>query len=124
MPFLYTNLVVFQEAKSIHRVVCDLTRTYPAAYFYLRDQLRRAALSVALNLAEGSGKGSKREFRRYTMNAIGSLNELAAGLEIALGEQLISDTNCQDIIGRCEILKRQIGSLANKLKSEANKISD
>ena len=49
---------------------------------YIRDQLQRASLSVALNLAEGSGKPSKTEQRRYYAIALGSLRETEALLQI------------------------------------------
>jgi len=58
----------------------------PPGYSFLADQLRRAATSVALNFAEGCGKETKRDRRRYFMASRGSAYEVAAVLDV--GERL------------------------------------
>jgi len=67
--------------QACHRLVLHayrITRRFPADERYgLTAQLRRAAVSAAANIAEGSAKKGKREFRRYLDNARGSLAELA-----------------------------------------------
>ena len=58
----------------------------PPGYGFLTDQLRRAAASVSLNFAEGCGKETKRDRRRYFMAARGSAYEVVAVLDV--GERL------------------------------------
>jgi len=56
----------------------------PPGYAFLADQLRRASASCALNFAEGCGKETKRDRRRYFMAARGSAYEVAAALDVGL----------------------------------------
>jgi hypothetical protein len=55
MPFTFEKLHVYQKAVSFADEACTLTRTFPRGYFFLADQLNRAALSIAANIAEGNG---------------------------------------------------------------------
>ena len=80
----FKDLRAWREAKafvvSSHRAIAKLP---PHERFLLGDQWRRAAQSVALNIAEGASRTGPRQFRRYLDIALGSLNELEAILEIA-----------------------------------------
>ena len=77
----------------------DLTREVldhlPAGYGFLADQLRRASASVCLNFAEGCGKESKRDRRRYFMAARGSAYEVAAVLDVGLHLGVVAETRRQ-----------------------------
>jgi four helix bundle protein len=74
----YRNLVVWQKA---HRLVLDV---YADSAQYLRhpdawpvrDQMRPAAISIPSNIAEGTGRGSDPDFRRFLFHSLGSTNEL------------------------------------------------
>lgn len=80
----YRKLHLWQKA---HRLtleayaVSELLRT-PAAW-PLRSQLLRAAISVSSNIAEGAGRGSDADFRRFLQHSLGSLNELEYDLLLA-----------------------------------------
>ena len=80
----YRNLRVWQGA---HRLALEAYAA--AAYLHLpaawplRDQMRRAAISVPANIAEGAGRGSDPDFRRFLWHALGSLNELEYHLLLA-----------------------------------------
>jgi len=77
---------------------------------YLRDQLHRASSSVALNLAEGSGKRTKNERRRYYSIALGSLRECRAILEI-------EEVNDVDLLKLHDELSAIVYVLATRLPS-------
>ncbi len=65
-----------------------LCRKFPKQEKYiLEDQLKRACLSIALNIAEGSGRGTKLDFRRFIRNEIGSILEVVAGIRIAISKR-------------------------------------
>jgi four helix bundle protein len=65
--------------------VYELTRNFPQEELYaLTSQLRRAAVSAPSNIAEGAAGRSRQQFSNYLSNAIGSLNEIDAQLELAL----------------------------------------
>jgi four helix bundle protein len=59
MPFAFEKLLVYQKAIAFADSICNLTRDLPRGYFFLADQLNRAALSIATNLAEGNGRFTK-----------------------------------------------------------------
>ena len=81
------DLVAWQVAMDLATAVYQQTRRFPAdERFGLRLQVRRAAVSVASNIAEGHGRSNKREYARYVLIARGSLKE--AETQIILAERL------------------------------------
>ncbi|NQU75920.1 MAG: four helix bundle protein [Planctomycetes bacterium] len=56
MSFAFEKLLVYQKAVAFADSVCTLTKGFPRGYFFLADQLNRAALSIAANIAEGNGR--------------------------------------------------------------------
>ena len=70
----FTDLRVWQEAVDLATEVYGLTATFPKSEIYsLAQQMRRAAVSVPSNIAEGKGRGSPRDFRQFLYQARGSL---------------------------------------------------
>ncbi len=69
----FLDLIVWQRAVDMTASVYELTDSFPRKEIYgLTSQLRRAAVSVASNIAEGAGRGSKKEFRQFLNVARGS----------------------------------------------------
>jgi four helix bundle protein len=82
----FKDLVVWQRAVELSLETYRLTGSFPPSeQFGLTSQLRRASVSVASNIAEGSGKSSKGEFLLYLGHARGSLCEMQTQLIIAEG---------------------------------------
>ncbi len=80
----HRKLVLWQEAMELVTKVYEATRAFPPAErFGLADQMRRAAVSVPSNIAEGAARKSGREFTHFLYTARGSLSELDTQLEIA-----------------------------------------
>ena len=80
----YRELDVWQMSMSLCEKVYDLIRSSPAdERFALCDQLRRAAVSIPSNIAEGNGRDSKTEYARFLSIARGSLFEVQTQLELA-----------------------------------------
>jgi hypothetical protein len=65
MPFMFEKLEVYQEAVDFADEVAALTEGFPRGYGFLVDQLNRAALSIATNLAEGNGRFTKPDRRNF-----------------------------------------------------------
>jgi len=80
----FRDLLVWQKSMDLADVVYRLTRSFPREEtFGLAAQLRRSAVSIASNIAEGQGRSSSREFKQFLNIARGSLCELQTQLEIA-----------------------------------------
>jgi len=88
--------------------------------FALTSQIRRAAISICLNIAEGSNKGSNIDFSRYLSIRLGSLEEVVACLDIALDEKYISLQELQRFLDLGEGLGSKIISFKNKLRAQSS----
>ncbi|WP_457638522.1 four helix bundle protein [Oceanithermus sp.] len=79
------NLEIWSEAMEIVELTYTLTKAWPEAEKYgLTSQTRRAVVSIPANLAEGAGRGTRKEKSRYGRIALGSLYELDTLLQIAI----------------------------------------
>ena len=80
----YEDLVVWQRAMELAKRVYEVQRQLPKEEVYgLGDQIRRAVVSVPSNIAEGFGRGSDTEFKRFLAIARGSLFEVKTQLQLA-----------------------------------------
>jgi len=80
----YQRLAVWQEAMQLAEKVYRATRWFPAEErFGLSQQMRRAAVSVPSNIAEGAGRGTDKDFTRFLLIARGSLQEVETQLHLA-----------------------------------------
>lgn len=80
----YQNLLVWKESHRLSLMIYAVTSTFPNAERYgLVSQMRRATVSIASNLAEGSGRSGKNEMRHFCSIAIGSASELEYQLMLA-----------------------------------------
>jgi len=86
LQLAHTKTPVFQESKKITLECYRLTRDFPAEErFSMVQQIRRAALSVHLNIAEGCSRKSETERRRFFEISRGSIIEVDAAIDIACG---------------------------------------
>jgi four helix bundle protein len=91
MPFMFEKLEVYQKAVDFADEIAALTEGFPRGYGFLVDQLNRAALSIATNLAEGNGRFTKPDRRNFFTIARGSAQECVPLLEIARRRGLIQE---------------------------------
>jgi len=90
--FKFERLDVWKDARVFISLIYRITATFSKdEQFGLINQLRRAAISIALNIAEGSTRGSDADFKRFLKMAQGSLNEVVSGLYIALDQGFLDD---------------------------------
>jgi len=90
MPFDHERLDVYQVALDFLVVADEIIESLPRGRGHLVDQLSRAATSIVLNIAEGAGKYSKADKRRYYLSAAGSTTECAAILDVCVRLKLIT----------------------------------
>lgn len=108
----FRDLMVWQRSIELTTHIYELSSDFPKNEVYgLTSQMRRAAVSIASNIAEGSGRGSKREFRQFLNVARGSNCELQTQLIIAAKLQMAS----RDQLVRAESLSHEIGRMLNGL---------
>ena len=115
-----TDSGVRQEAMTLVEMVYKLTEAFPEKERYgLISQLRRAAVSVPSNIAEGAARGSDAEFIRFLHIARGSLSEIETQLLIA---QRLKYTSVDQSLERSiEQIFKKMGALLNHLKSRTQK---
>ena len=97
MRYDFERLEVYQQALEFAERIFELTKSFPSQLqFSLGDQLRRAALSICNNVAEGSEKGaaSRRQFYGY---ALGSARECVPMLQLALRLKIFSQEQYRDL---------------------------
>ena len=108
----YRNLRVWRAAKEVAVAVYHRTATGPLARdFGLRDQLRRAAVSIPSNIAEGDERGTNKDSVRFLYMAKGSLAELRTQLEIARDIGALAPSDYESLEAACAEVGRMLGSL-------------
>jgi four helix bundle protein len=118
MTFRFLNFPVYKDSKIFYKDILNTISHFPKEEKYnLTDQLRRAGLSIILNIAEGCDKGTDPDFNRYLMIALGSLNEVVAGIDIAFEDKYIDENNYKRLMGQAEKLSKQFGGFSRKLRS-------
>ena len=110
--FSFENLIVWQKAKELVKFVYRATQPFPKEErFGLTSQLRRSSLSVASNLAEGSGRQSGKDKAHFTTIAYGSLMEAVNQSIIAFELGYLTEDHYWEIRERAEEISRMLTSL-------------
>lgn len=113
----FRKLTVWQRAMQFTTDIYSLTERYPQReQFGLVDQLRRAATSIALNIAEGAGSGSNPEFSRFLHMAKRSGYEVITALEISKNLGYGKEEKLDSLIQEADQLCAMIVGLQSKLK--------
>lgn len=98
MKFKFENLEIWQDARKFAHMIYNLTKQFPSdERFGLTDQLRRAAVSVALNIAEGTNRSTDKDRRHFFQMSITSVDEVVTGLFIALDQCYIKKQDFDEI---------------------------
>jgi four helix bundle protein len=117
--FNFEKLDVWQEAIQFADLVYEVTGDFPSEErFGLTNQMRRAAVSVSSNIAEGSSRVSRIDFARFVEIATGSLSEVVSQTTIALRRKMIAQKNYNEIYAAAEKQSKMLSGLRRSL-SEA-----
>jgi four helix bundle protein len=112
----FKDLVAWQKSIELTTELYKLTELFPRRELYgLADQIRRAAVSVASNIAEGQAHFSKREFSHCLHHSRGSLAEIETQIIIAERLHYISKCQLECELGRIHEIGRIINGLINSL---------
>jgi four helix bundle protein len=117
MAFKFEKLIVWQKAVDLSDKVNHLTKSFPKEEIYiLTSQIKRAADSVSLNIAEGSTGQSNPEFNKFLGYALRSDVEVVGCLHLAKRRKYISDIDFNELYALCEEILVMINALRNSLK--------
>lgn len=117
MAFMFEKLEVYQNAVTLADEVAALTQTFPRGYYFLTDQLNRAALSIAANLAEGNGRFTKPDRRNFFTIARGSVQECVPLLEVARRRSLVDESKHETLKKDLETIAKMISGLINGMEN-------
>ena len=119
--FNFEKLEVWQKAIDFADLIYNETRRFPAEErFGLTNQLRRAAVSISSNIADGSSRSSKTDFARFTEIAAGSVFEAVSQAFIARRQSFFSEEQFRNIYTNAEQLSRMLSGLRKSLLSTLN----
>ena len=117
----YKDLNVWVSARSLCVEIYSLTKVYPASeQFGLTNQLRRAAISVASNIAEGHGQQYKKETLQFLHMTKGSLNELETQLLLSVDLNFAVEKEVGAVLLTLENTRKQLIGFINYLTQENN----
>ncbi|MFZ0304281.1 MAG: four helix bundle protein [Terracidiphilus sp.] len=112
----YRDLLVWQKAMELAKRIYSVTDAFPKSEMYgLQSQMRRAAVSVPSNIAEGHGRLNDGHFRQFLASARGSLFELQTQLEIAGSRKLVDQKDVKDLMDASEEIARMLNGLLHSL---------
>jgi four helix bundle protein len=112
------GLRVMSLARQLATAVYQVTGSFPAAErFGLASQMRRAAVSIGSNIAEGAGRQSDREFRHFLRIARGSAKELAFQITLAGDLRFLTDAEQATLTSEATDLSRMLHGLIRSLNS-------
>ena len=119
--FNFEKLDVWRKAIDFADLIYNKTRTFPSdERFGLTNQLRRAAVSISSNIAEGSSRSSKSDFARFVEIATGSVFEVISQAFIAHRQSFLSEDQFRKIYTDAEELSRMLSGLRKSLLSTLN----
>ena len=111
----FEKLEIWQRSLDLIEEIHGVAKAVPKDdLFGLKGQLARTALSVALNIAEGKGSGSDKEFRRFLFMALRSIFEVVAALKVGIRLKVLYETDCKKALELCD----EVGAKTNKFISK------
>ncbi len=111
----FEDLIAWQKAKNLGiNVYLKVPQKKDLAYF---DQIKRASLSISNNIAEGFGRNSQKEFKRYLQIALGSTNEVKSMVLVGKEIGILSENLAKELEEQSSEVIRILIGLSNKIKT-------
>ncbi len=116
----YKELEVWKKAVDLVTSIYELCKALPKEELYsLSDQIKRSAISIPANIAEGSGRNTSKEFIHFLYISLGSAYELETHLIIGKNIGYFSDTNT--LLKELNDIKKMLNGLINSIKRKGNR---
>lgn len=117
----FKELKVWQESMGFAKVIFVITQPFPnEEKFGLVTQMRRCAVSIPSNIAEGSGRSSDKEFSHFLDIALGSSYELETQILLSFDFGFITHENLQNLLVTISTIQRMLNGLREKIRSKLN----
>jgi len=114
--FRFLEWEVYKDAQDVFVEILKCTRKLPSDLRYtIGNQIIRSALSVVLNIAEGSGRTTDKEMSRFFDISLGSVNETIAGLDSLLRLEHLSKEEFEAFFAKYTSVSKQLGGFKKKL---------
>ncbi len=115
----HRGLIAWQKAMDLVPVVYQLTKRFPDDERYgLSDQMRRAVISIAANIAEGHGRNGKKEFSHFLGISQGSASELDTLIDAAIRLNYVPEANGAEVAQNLWDVRRLLFGLLNSLREK------
>ncbi|ESU24258.1 hypothetical protein FEDK69T_06990 [Flavobacterium enshiense DK69] len=119
----YKKFLVWQKSHQLTLDVYKITSTFPKEeLFGLTSQIKRAASSIPMNIAEGCGRNTEKDFCRFLYISFGSANELEYQIILSIDLKFIEAEKGQQLLLQIEEIKKMLNGLINKL-NHANSLT-
>jgi len=110
----YNELEVWKESRELVKLIYDLTKIFPKEEQYgLSSQIRRCAVSIPSNIAEGCGRNHSKDSVQFFYISRGSLFELETQLYLAFDQDYITDATLQAMIEKITVCKKLLNGFIN-----------
>jgi four helix bundle protein len=120
--FRFEKLDVWQRSVDFAELIYEATRSFPAdERFGLTNQMRRAAVSVSSNIAEGSGRVSDMDYARFVEISYASLMEVVSQATLATRQKFLTQDSYRSIYREAEELARMLSGLRSTLLKDRGK---
>ncbi|MCE5279057.1 MAG: four helix bundle protein [Planctomycetaceae bacterium] len=118
----YKDLIVWQKAMELVEEAYRVSMQFPKEeMFGLRNQLRRAAVSIPSNIAEGNGRMTRDDYVRFLAMAAGSCNEVETQALLSLRLRYTTDKAIARLLGLCKDVQRLLRALIKSLTASGNR---
>jgi four helix bundle protein len=117
MAFMFEKLDVYQKSIDLAERILVATSEFPRGFYFLADQLNRASVSIAANIAEGNGRFTVPDRKHFFMIARGSVQECVALMEIARRRKLVTLEAHVQLRMELEEISKMLSGLINGLEN-------
>jgi four helix bundle protein len=117
----FKDLIVWQKGIELVNDIYSITRSFPKEELYcLTSQIRRSAISIPANIAEGWGRGTTKDYMHFLIISRGSLYELETLIIVSNNQSYVSLDVCNEITNKVNEIGRMLNSLITKLENKNN----
>jgi four helix bundle protein len=113
---MYEDLIVWQKSIQLSKTIYKISLNFPKSeLFGLCDQMKRASVSIPSNIAEGYGRRSTNDYKRFLSISLGSVYEIQTQLRVSLELSFVTKEHYDDIIKMTKEIDRMLYALIKKL---------